>query len=114
MRVAQLALEAVNSGDIAVCALISPYRETRHEARQFVGEHSFIEVFVDTPLAVCEARDTKGLYRRARSGTLVRMTGINDPYERPLSPDLVLTTTELTVQDNVELIIQLLLERRLL
>src|SRR5690349_11725826 len=64
LRVAHLASDAIGNGDIVICALISPYRDTRERARAIVGPDAFIEVFVDTPLAVCEARDVKGLYRR--------------------------------------------------
>lgn len=78
---------------MAICALVSPYRETRAQCRSIVGER-FVEVFVDAPLALCETRDVKGMYARARRGELPRFTGIDDPYEEPLNPDVHLLTSE--------------------
>jgi adenylyl-sulfate kinase len=90
LRAAALARQAIEAGEIALCALISPYAAARARARVIVGDGRFIEVFVDTPLAACEARDAKGLYALARRGLLRDFTGIDAPYEPPLSPDLVL------------------------
>jgi len=88
VRVALLAADVVRRGAVAVCALVSPYREAREEARAIVGPADFLEVFVDTPLEVCEGRDVKGMYRQARAGTLEHFTGVSDPYEQPANPDL--------------------------
>lgn len=109
MRVAALARTCVDQGNVAVCALISPYRDARAQARGLVGNDRFIEVFVDTPLDVCEQRDDKHLYSRARRGEITQMTGISDPYEPPLAPDLVLTPD--AVESNVERILRLLADR---
>lgn len=111
LRVAHMAREALDNGQIAICALISPYREMREHARDIIGAESFVEVFVDTPLAVCESRDVKGLYRRARNGSLTGVTGIDDPYEAPLSPAVRLTTAATTPEKNVETLLRVL-ERR--
>ena len=111
LRVAHMAREALDNGEIAICALISPYREMREHARDIIGAGSFIEVFVDAPLAVCESRDLKGLYRRARNGTLTGMTGIDDPYEAPLSPDVRLTTAATTPEESVETLLRILEQR---
>ena len=92
-RMAFVASEAVRQGHVAICALVSPYRETRAQCRAIVGER-FVEVFVDAPLALCETRDVKGMYARARRGELLRFTGIDDPYEEPLNPDVHLLTAE--------------------
>ena len=108
LAVAQVAAAAIALGEIAICALISPYRETRDHVRAMIGPASFIEVFMDTPLALCEARDVKGLYRRAREGALTSVTGIDDPYEPPLAPDVRLTTATTTPQENVETLLHLL------
>lgn len=113
-HVAHLAREAMDSGDIAICALISPYRASRDRARALIGPAAFIEVFVDTPLEVCEARDVKGLYQRARSGVITHVTGIDDPYEAPIAPDLTLTTIHRTPEENVADLIDLLEQRGLL
>jgi adenylylsulfate kinase len=85
--VAELLLAA---GLVTITAFVSPYRRDRDSVRRRLGAGDFIEVFVDTPLAVCEARDPKGLYKQARAGQIKGMTGIDDPYESPLSPELVL------------------------
>ena len=76
----------------AIAALISPYRDDRERARQTVGASRFIEVYLATPLTVCEARDPKGLYRRAQAGDIAHFTGISDAYAAPLHPDLQLDT----------------------
>jgi adenylyl-sulfate kinase len=87
-RVAELAAEVAGRGGIAICALVSPYRESRASARKIVGSEDFIEVFVDTPLNICEGRDVKGMYRLARAGTLEHFTGVSDPYEPPEHPEI--------------------------
>lgn len=88
VRVAAAALEAIQGGALAVCALVSPYRESRDEARRLVGAERFVEVYVNTPAEICEARDSKGMYRLARGGKLAHFTGVNDPYEPPPRPDV--------------------------
>ncbi len=90
-RVVFLAKALVRHGVVPIVALISPYERSRAKARQEIGR--FVEVYLSTPLAVCESRDAKGLYRRARAGELKEMTGIDDPYEVPESPEIVLDTT---------------------
>ncbi len=79
-----------DAGVIAITAFISPYRRDRDEARQMLAPADFLEVFVDAPLEVCEARDPKGLYKKARAGELKGFTGIDDPYEPPEKPEIVL------------------------
>ncbi len=99
-RIGFVAAEVVRHGGVAVCAAVSPYRAARSECRDMVGADRFVEVFVDTPLEVCEARDTKGLYARARKGELPAFTGISDPYEPPSTPALVLETLACLPADN--------------
>jgi adenylyl-sulfate kinase len=89
-RVMYLAKLLVRNDVVVLVALISPYRRSRERARQEVGK--LVEVYVDTPLEVCEKRDIKGLYQRARRGELREMTGIDDPYEPPETPDIVVDT----------------------
>ena len=91
--VAQIFSEA---GTIALTAFISPYRVDRDRVRNNLLPGEFIEVFVDAPLEVCESRDPKGLYKKARAGEIKGFTGIDDPYEAPLSPELVLSAAEKT------------------
>ncbi|MEV4142685.1 adenylyl-sulfate kinase [Amycolatopsis sp. NPDC049691] len=89
-RVAEVARLFADAGVVAIASLISPYASDRASARAISGELPFVEVFVDTPLEVCEARDPKGMYAKARAGEITGFTGIDAPYERPSSPDLVL------------------------
>ncbi len=90
-RVAEVAKLMMDAGLIVITAFISPFRSERKMARDLIGEDHFIEVFLDTPLALCEERDPKGLYKKAREGVIVNMTGIDSPYERPESPEFVFT-----------------------
>jgi sulfate adenylyltransferase len=99
-RIGYVAAEVVRHGGIAVVSAVSPYRATRDEVRTMVGDGRFVEVFVDTPLEVCEQRDVKGLYARARAGKLALMTGIDDPYEPPLHPEITLHTTNASATAN--------------
>ncbi len=92
-RVAELARLLVDAGQIAIVALISPMRGDRDAARARFAPSQFVEVFVDTPLEVAEARDVKGLYRRARAGDLPNFTGVSSPYEAPQCPELHVDTT---------------------
>ena len=93
---------------VAIAAAISPYRAIRDEVREKIGR--FVEVFVDTPLEVCEERDVKGLYKKARSGEIKEFTGISDPYEPPEHPEVVCKTNEETVEESTEKILAKLRE----
>ncbi|WP_097654828.1 bifunctional sulfate adenylyltransferase/adenylylsulfate kinase [Candidatus Chloroploca asiatica] len=114
LRIGFVAGEVVKAGGVVICAAISPYRTTRNECRHMINEGQFIEIFVDTPLDVCEARDTKGLYLKARRGELKGFTGIDDPYEPPLDPELRLTTVDTTPEENARMIINYLENRSFL
>lgn len=105
-RIGFVAAEIVRHGGLVICAAVSPYRATRNDVRNMVGDESFVEVFVDTPLAVCEERDTKGMYAKARRGEIKGFTGIDDPYEAPDSPEIVLDTVSNSVDHNVQLILE--------
>jgi bifunctional enzyme CysN/CysC len=98
-RVAEVAKLMMDAGLIVMTAFISPFRAEREMARELVGAEHFIEVFVDTPLDECERRDPKGLYKKARSGQLPNMTGINSPYEPPAQPDMVINSTITTTKE---------------
>jgi adenylylsulfate kinase len=89
------------NGVIAVCSVISPYRSARDEVRARHGER-FVEVWVATPVEVCSERDVKGLYARHRAGEVRSLTGVDDPYEEPLAPEVVLPTHQMTLDDAVE------------
>ena len=110
-RIGFVASEIVRHGGVVVTAAIGPYRHTRAECRALVGGEQFIEVFVDTPLEVCEARDTKGLYAKARRGELTGFTGINDPYETPTAAEITLDTVRRSVADNARAILDELQRR---
>lgn len=105
LRIGYVAGEIAHHGGTVICAAISPYRATRNEARKMVGEN-FIEVFVDTPIEVCEQRDVKGLYARARRGQITGFTGVDDPYESPVNPEITLDTVTFSPGDNAYKIIE--------
>jgi len=99
-RVAFVASEITKNRGIAICALIAPYRAIRREVRQLISQYGgFIEVYVATPLEVCESRDRKGLYAKARAGLIKQFTGIDDPYEPPENPEVVVDTSQMTADE---------------
>jgi len=98
-RIAFVANLVARNGGVCITAAISPYIEIRNEARAMIG--NFVEVYANAPLEVCEARDTKGLYKRARAGEIRQFTGIDDPYEPPLNPEVVCFTAEETIEESV-------------
>ena len=110
LRISFVAGEIVRHNGTVICAAISPYRQARREARKMVPEEHFIEVFVDTPLEVCEERDIKGLYAKARAGEIKGFTGIDDPYESPIDAEVVVTTVDHTPQENARRIVDYLIE----
>lgn len=107
-RVAHVAALFCNEGYVAVVATISPNPGHRENARRIVGEEAFVEVFVDTPLEVCESRDPKGLYKRARRGEIKQFTGLSAPYQPRSKPHLVLHTQGTDVERNVRTVIDYL------
>jgi sulfate adenylyltransferase len=111
LRIGFVAGEIARHGGTVICAAISPYRATRNEARKMVSEERFVEVFVDTPIEVCEERDVKGLYARARRGQITGFTGVDDPYETPVNPEITLNTVEFTAEDNARRIVTYLEEQ---
>lgn len=114
-RVAEVAKLFADSGQICLCSFVSPFEEDRQMARQIHREADlpFFEVFVDTPLQVCEARDTKGLYKKARQGAIKGFTGIDQMYERPANPDLVVKTENCTPEESASTVIELLEKYRI-
>jgi sulfate adenylyltransferase len=91
-RIGFVASEIVRHGGVVICAAVSPYESTRNEVKHQVGPDSFLLVYVATPIEECERRDTKGLYAKARRGEIKGLTGIDDPYEQPSSPDIAMQT----------------------
>ncbi len=100
-RIGEVAKLFVDGGTIVLTAFISPYRRDREQVRRLVDEGEFIEVFVDTPLGVCEDRDPKGLYKKARAGEIKGFTGIDDPYEAPDNPEITLRTDRDSIEKSV-------------
>jgi len=107
-RIGFVASEIVRHGGVAMCAAVSPYRSTRNEVRGMIGQDRFVEVFVNAPLAVCEQRDVKGMYAKARSGEIRGFSGIDDPYEAPLNPEITLETIRRTAEDNAHIVLNYL------
>jgi sulfate adenylyltransferase len=108
LRIGYVAGEIARHGGIVIAAAISPYRTTRNEVRNMVEDDRFIEIFVDTPIEVCEERDVKGLYARARRGQIKGFTGVDDPYEVPVDPEVTLHTIETSPEENARKIVDIL------
>lgn len=107
-RIGEVAKLFTDFGAIVLTAFISPYREDRDSIRAIMNEGDFLEVFVDCDLAVCEERDPKGLYRKARSGEIPQFTGISAPYETPEAPELVVNTARYDVEESADQVIAFL------
>ena len=98
-RIGEVAKLFADAGTIVMTAFISPYCADRDQARALIAEDRFVEVFVDCPLDVCEERDTKGLYKKARAGEIKEFTGISAPYEPPLNPEVIVNTAALSIEE---------------
>ena len=109
LRVGFVASEIVKHNGVVICALVSPYRSARNQVRNMMEEGRFIEVFVDAPVEVCEQRDTKGLYKKAREGLIKGFTGVDDPYEPPEAPEVHIDTTKLTPEEGAKKILEYLI-----
>ncbi len=107
-RIGEVAKLFSDAGLIAITSFISPYRDDRNRARRLVESGRFVEIFCDCPIDVCESRDQKGMYRRARTGEIAQFTGVSAPYESPERPELVIETHELSVDEGVARIIRFL------
>ncbi|MFT4848835.1 MAG: adenylylsulfate kinase [Sediminicola sp.] len=105
-RIAEVANLMVDSGLVVLAAFVSPYKEDREKVKKTVEDVNFVEIFVDTPIEECERRDVKGLYAKARKGLIKDFTGINAPYEAPENPDVKIDTTQVSVQEAVDVILK--------
>jgi adenylylsulfate kinase len=112
-RIGEMAKLFTEAGVIALTAFISPFKADRERVRALVSENDLIEIYCNTPLEVCEQRDTKGLYKKARAGEIKNYTGISSPYEPPKHPDLELDTAEKSVEFNVEKVMEYLAKRKI-
>jgi sulfate adenylyltransferase len=104
-RIGFVAAEVVHHGGIAICAAVSPYRDARADVRAMLPPGTMCEVYVSTDLATCEERDPKGMYAAARRGEIKAFTGVDDPYEPPLDPELTIETVTRTPEENAELVL---------
>jgi adenylylsulfate kinase len=113
-RIGEVSNLFADSGVIAMTAFISPYRGDRDKARELAPEGRFIEVYVKVPLDVAESRDPKGLYKKARAGEIKEFTGIDAPYEEPLNAELVIDTSEHSLEDSANIVLNYLKEKELI
>ncbi|MFC1843787.1 adenylyl-sulfate kinase [Thermodesulfobacteriota bacterium] len=112
-RIGEMSKLFIEAGVIALTAFISPFKIDRERVRALVSENDLIEIFCDSPLSVCEERDVKGLYKKARAGKIKNYTGISSPYEKPEHPDLTLDTAGESVEENVERVLRFLEEHHI-
>lgn len=105
-RIAEISKLYLHTGVICINSFISPSREMRDLARSIVGAEDFVEIYINAPIEVCEARDVKGLYQKARAGLIKGFTGIDDPYEAPENPNLEIRTDQLTIEASAVLILE--------
>jgi adenylylsulfate kinase len=110
-RISEVAKLFSDSGTLTITAFISPFREEREVCKNIIGKDNFVEVFIDADLNVCEERDPKGLYKKARAGEIPNFTGIDSPYEIPTEPDLVVSTGKYSIDECVDQIINFLEEK---
>jgi len=110
-RIGEVSKLFVDAGTIVLTAFISPFQKERAAVRELVDTHEFIEVFIDTPLEVCESRDPKGLYKKARTGEIPNFTGISSPYEAPTTPEIHILNDNISIEDVAKQIIDYLQER---
>ena len=103
-RIGEVSKLFVDAGCIVLSAFVSPYIKDRDAVRELAEEGEFVEVFVDAPLEVCEERDVKGLYKKAREGIIKGFTGIDDPYEAPLNPEITIDTSKLSLDEGVNVV----------
>ena len=109
-RIGEVAKLFVDAGTIVMTAFISPYRADRDQARALIAEDRFVEVFVECSLEVCEERDTKGLYKKARAGEIKEFTGISAPYEPPLNPEVTVNTAGLSIEASAQAVVETLVK----
>ena len=110
-RIGEVTKLMMDAGVVVLTAFISPFRSDRELARQLVGKDNFMEVFVDCPIEICEQRDVKGLYQKAREGQIKNFTGIDSPYESPQNPDLIVHTDRMSLSESVDLLLEKVLPR---
>ncbi len=110
-RIGEVSKLFLDAGLVVLSAFISPFEEDRNQVKTIVGPQNFLEIFVDCPLEICEQRDVKGLYKRARLGEVKNFTGISSPYERPLNPDITVNTQVQSLNESLILLIDYIIPR---
>jgi len=110
-RIGEVSKLMLDAGLLVLTAFISPFRSDRTLVRELVGQDRFIEVFADCPIEICEQRDVKGLYKKARKGEIKNFTGIDSPYEPPLNADIIVKTAEMKLNDSLDLLLEKVLPR---
>jgi adenylylsulfate kinase len=109
-RIGEIANLMVDAGLVTLAAFVAPYEKDRNGIREVVGGDNYLEVFVNTPLEICEQRDVKGLYAKARKGEITNLTGVSDPYEAPKSPDIEITP-DLSIESSVDYILKTITDK---
>jgi adenylylsulfate kinase len=110
-RISEVCKLFLDAGVVLLSAFISPFEADRAQVRSIVGEGNYIEVFVDAPIEVCEQRDVKGLYKKARAGDVKNFTGISSPYEKPAHPEVVIATDRMTVEESLDVLMKAVVPR---
>ena len=113
-RITEVAKLFADSGSLVLTAFISPYRNDRDQARDVIGTEDFIEIFVSADLSVCESRDPKGLYKKARAGKIKGFTGIDAPYEEPISPELTIHTDKNNIEECAQIVVDYLINNNII
>src|SRR5688500_6683330 len=108
-RIGEVAKLMMDAGLVVLSAFISTFQADRKQVKSIVGPENYIEVFVDTPLEICEQRDVKGLYKRARAGEVKNFTGIDSPYEVPENPDIIIPTDKMNLEQSIDALLKLVL-----
>lgn len=108
-RISEVAKLFIEAGSITICSFVSPTQKIRKIAQTIIGDDDHIGVFIDTPIEVCEKRDVKGLYKKARAGEIKNFTGIDAPFERPTKPNLVVKTENQTIEESVQVVLDYVL-----
>lgn len=110
-RISEISKLFVDSGIITIAAFISPTNDLRNLAKSVIGEQNFMEVYVNTPIEVCESRDVKGLYKKARKGEIADFTGVSAPFEEPVNPTIKIDTSALTLEESVEQLLAIIIPK---
>ncbi len=110
-RIAEIAHLMIEAGLVTIAAFVSPYIKDREAIKTIVGAENFIEIYINTALEVCERRDVKGLYKKARAGEIKNMTGISAPYEAPVDPDLEIVTDNQSIDESVQTILDFIIQK---